>query len=232
MSLQQAPPVTEGTKRLSRCGTADAAMSEERRLVAKARSGCSSAFGALYERYRSRVYRTALRILRNPQDAEDAVQRSFQRAFTNLARFRGDSTFATWLTRVAINEALMLLRQRSANLRPLESGGDSGYELCLLNLMDKGPTPEEALAAKELRAAVTQAISHLRESLRTVVLLRELQGLTSAETARRLGLSAAAVKARVFHAKRYLRRHLERKLQTARTAVLTEKADKAIVAAR
>src|SRR5499425_3265121 len=108
---------------------------DERLLVAQARLGHSGAFAALYERYKLNVYRTALRILRNQQDAEDAAQRSFQRAFTNLSRFRGDSTFATWLTRVAINEALMLLRQRSANLRPLESGGDSGQELCVLNLM-------------------------------------------------------------------------------------------------
>src|SRR5262249_16297584 len=81
-----------------------------------------------------------------------------------------------------------------------------------LDLADKGPTPEEALAAKELRDTVTDAISHLRKSLRTVVLLRELRGLTSAETAQHLGLSIAAVKARAFHARRYLRQHLERKL--------------------
>ena len=98
--------------------------------------------------------------------------------------------------------------------------------------MDKGPTPEEALAAKELRAVVTQAISRLRKSLRTVVLLRELRGLTSAETAQRLGLSAAAVKGRIFHAKRYLRRHLENKLRAARSEFLVEKIDKETVAAR
>src|SRR5215467_14859749 len=85
---------------------------DERLLVAQARSGHSGAFGALYERHKLKVYRTALRILRNQEDAEDAAQRSFQRAFTNLSRFRGDSTFSTWLTRIAINEALMILRQR------------------------------------------------------------------------------------------------------------------------
>jgi len=112
------------------------------------------------------------------------------------------------LTRVAINEALMLLRQRRTKPRLLDGGSDGDYDSSVRNLADKAPTPEEALAAKELRAAVTQAISRLRKNLRTVVLLRELQGLTSAETAERLGLSTAAVKARVFHARRHLRRHL------------------------
>src|SRR5262249_51232836 len=90
------------------------------------------------------------------------------------------------------------------------------YGSSAVNLADKGPTPEEALATKELRDTVTEAISHLRKNLRTVVLLRELRGLTSAETAQQLGLTVAAVKARAFHAKRHLRRHLERKLRAPR----------------
>jgi RNA polymerase sigma-70 factor (ECF subfamily) len=195
---------------------AKAAAINERLLVAEARSGSSSAFAELYECHREAIYRTALRILRNQQDAEDAVQRSFQRAFTNLRRFRGDSTFSTWLTRIAINEALMLLRQRRTNTLPLESGSDGDYESSAFNLVDKGSTPEEALAAKELRDTVMEAISHLRKSLRTVVLLRELRGLTSVETAQHLGLSVAAVKARAFHARRHLRLHLEHKLQAPR----------------
>src|SRR5262249_29093202 len=208
-------PVIRGPESPHR-SMAKAATIEDCRLVAEAKSGCSSAFEELYERHRAGIHRSALRILRNRQDAEDPVQRSFQRAFTNLRRFRGDSTFSTWLTRIAINEALMLLRQRRANTRPLEGGGDGDYESSAFNLADKGPTPEEALAKKELRGAVIEAISHLRKSLRTVVLLRELRGLTSAETAQHLGLSVAAVKARAFHARRHLRRHLERKLQAPR----------------
>jgi len=81
-------------------------------LVAKAKSGHEDAFGELYKRHKLKAHCTALRILRNQQDAEDAVQRAFQRALVNLERFREDSTFSTWLTRIAINEALMLLRQR------------------------------------------------------------------------------------------------------------------------
>src|SRR5215510_7055187 len=140
MSRRQSAPVIRSSES-PHASMAKAAPIDERRLVAEARSGCSSAFGELYERHRRRIYRSALRILRNQEDAEDAVQRCFQRAFTNLARFRGDSTFSTWLTRVAINEALMLLRQRRTNRRLLAGGSDGDYESSAFNLVDKGPTP-------------------------------------------------------------------------------------------
>jgi len=111
----------------------------------------------------------------------------------------------------------MLLRQRRANT-PLQENNDNTEAPSILDQADKGPTPEQALAETERRAAVLQAIAHLRESLRTVVLLRELQGLTSAETARRLGLTVSAVQARTFHARRHLRQHLERKYKAAAVA--------------
>jgi RNA polymerase sigma factor (sigma-70 family) len=208
MNVQEATPLAE-RREGTHYRTGKAPSTDERWLVTQAKSGSSTAFGELYDRHRLRTYRTAFRILRNRQDAEDAVQRSFQRAFTNLCRFRGDSTFSTWVTRIAINEALMLLRQRRANTR-LRENNDDTEATSVLDPADKGPTPEQTLAETERRAAVLQAISHLRESLRTVVLLRELQGLTSAETAQRLGLTVSAVKARTFHARRCLRRHFER----------------------
>lgn len=184
---------------------------DERALVAQAKSGYSGAFGELYERHRSRIYRSVFRILRNPQDAEDALQRSFQRAFTRLAQFREDSTFSTWMTRIAINEALMILRQRRIVSSLSQCQTDGVNETRDLDVADERPTPEQALAEDELCSLVHQAISRLRGSLRSVVSLRELQGLTSAETARQLGLTVSAVKARTFHARRHLRRHLEQK---------------------
>ena len=211
MKVQEATPLTE-LREGTRSTAAKAASTDERLLVAQAKSGRSSAFGKLYELHRVRIYHAAFRILRNRQDAEDAVQRSFQRAFTNLCRFREDSTFSTWVTRIAINDALMLLRQRRANTR-LQENNDGTEEPSVLDPADKGPTPEQAFAETERRAAVLQAISYLRESLRTVAHLRELQGLTSTETARRLGLTVSAVKARTFHAKRCLRRHFEREFK-------------------
>lgn len=211
MKLQEAiSPPAERRKVMHRIA-AKAAPTEERLLVAKAKSGCSNAFGELYERHRLRTYHTVLRILGNRQDAEDAVQRSFQRALTNLRRFREDSAFSTWLTRIAINEALMLLRQRRAHTPLSENNNDDVQAPSPLDPPDARPTPEQLLAKTELRTALLQAVSALRKNLRMVVLLKELQGLTSAETARRLGLTVSAVKARVFHARRYLRRHLEGK---------------------
>src|SRR5258707_10722831 len=124
MKIQEATPLT-GLREGTCSSAAKAASTHERLLVAQAKSGRSSAFGELYELHRVRIYHTAFRILRNRQDAEDAVQRSFQRAFTNLCRFREDSTFSTWVTRVAINDALMLLRQRRANTRLLENNDDA-----------------------------------------------------------------------------------------------------------
>jgi RNA polymerase sigma factor (sigma-70 family) len=217
MSVQEATPLTERRKG-TQCSATQAASTDERLLVAEAKSGCSSAFGELYERHRLRICRTAFRILRNQEDAEDAAQRAFQRAFANLARFREDSTFSTWVTRIAINEALMLLRQRRPYTPLFEGNSGGGDAHSVFDLTDKGPTPEEILAEKELRATVTKAISHLREKLRTVVHLRELQELTSTETARRLGLTVGAVKARVFQARRHLRRHLEPKYKATCTA--------------
>jgi RNA polymerase sigma-70 factor, ECF subfamily len=183
---------------------------DERRLVAKAKSGHEDAFGELYERHRLKAYRTALRILRNQQDAEDAVQRGFQRALVNLQRFREDSTFSTWLTRIVINEALILLRQRHRREPLHENSADAEQGGLGREIADGRPTPEEILCESERRATLQQAIGALRENLRVVVLHRELQGLTSAETARRLGLTVSAVKARTFHARRFLRKHLER----------------------
>lgn len=212
MNAQHIMGVTKDLER-SHTYTAKHGGADDRLLVAKAKSGHASAFGALYERHRPRIYRTAFRILRNQQDSEDAVQRSFQRAFTSLARFRGDSSFSTWMTRIAINEALMLLRQRRANRALSGKDNDGTFAYSSLDLPDDRPTPEQALAQAELRSAVTHAISKLRHNLRVVVVLREVHGLTSAEIARRLGLTVAAVKGRTFHARRHLRRHFERKFE-------------------
>ena len=185
---------------------------DERWLVAKAKSGHEDAFGELYKRHQLKIYRTALRILRNPQDAEDAVQRAFQRVLVNLERFREDSTFSTWLTRIAINEALILLRQRRTRERPLENRVDADQACGDLDIADGGPTPEEVLCETERRAALLQAVGQLRENLRIIVLHRDLKGLTIAETAKLLGLTVSAVKSRTFHARKFLRKHLEREI--------------------
>ena len=212
MNLQRTMPVTKYLER-SHSYSPESTGEDDRLLVGEAKSGHGSAFEALYERHRSKIYRIAFRILRNQQDAEDAVQRCFQRAFTSLALFREDSTFSTWVTRIGINEALMLLRQRRPNRALSEKGTDGTGATCSLDIPDDRPTPEQAVAQAEIRSAVTHAISKLRRNLRVVVLLREVHGLTSAEIAQRLNLSVAAVKGRTFHARRHLRRQLERKFK-------------------
>jgi RNA polymerase sigma-70 factor, ECF subfamily len=190
---------------------------EERGLVLQAKLGDAGAFGELYERHRLKMYRSVLRILRNQQDAEDAVQQSFQHAFTNLHRFREDSAFSTWVTRIAINEALMMLRRRRVTTASFESDRDRANARSPLDLADNGPSPEQVFAEKESRTVVIRAISRLRKNLRTVATLRELHGLSNAETAQRLGLTVTAVKARTFHARRHLRKHLIAKYAHRRT---------------
>ncbi len=209
MNVQDATPLTEIRER-AHSGTGEAPSTDEQWLVTQAKSGSSTAFGELYDCHRLKIYHTAFRILRNRQDAEDATQRSFQRAFTNLGGFREDATF-------------MMLRHRRAD-KPVDGNNiDDTEGSSVLDLADKGLTPEQALAENELRAAVIHAISHLRENLRTVVLLRELGGLTSAETARRLGLTVPAVKARAFHARRFLRKHLDRRFAANGLSAVTRK---------
>jgi len=139
------------------------------------------------------------------------VQRAFVRAFTNLDKFREDSTLSTWVTRVAINEALMLLRQRGTPSGIFQAQNEDVSETQELDAADARPNPEQAHAQNELRNLVSCAVSRLRGKLRSVVLLRELQGLSNAETARHLGLTVSAVKGRAFQARRHLRRHLTHK---------------------
>jgi RNA polymerase sigma-70 factor, ECF subfamily len=198
-------PVTRGNQ-----GTCD-----EYSLVAKAKTGQDGAFGELYTRHLHMAYRTALRILRNQEDAEDAVQLGFQRALLNLQGFRGDSTFSTWLTRIVINEALVLLRQRRTRkpIQEEDTGAPEGGRR--RGVADGRPTPEQILCESERHAALLRAIGRLRKTLRTVVLHGELQGLTSAQTAERLDLTVSAVKARKFQARRLLRKYLEQRFKRA-----------------
>ena len=159
MSIQQT--AQKGTLR---CSEKDV-LTDDQVLVLKAKSGHSVAFGELYERYCIRTNRIANRILRNDHDAEDVVQRCFQRAFVNLSQFRGDSSFSTWVTRIAINEALMMLRQRRPDTQFSQNDNEGAGEHSSIDLSDHRPTPEQALAQLELRCSVIHAVSKLRNSL-------------------------------------------------------------------
>lgn len=163
MDLQE--PTRRAERQKIHCGANDTTSIGEPRLVAQAKSGGSNAFAELYDHHRLHIYRTVFRILRNRQDAEDAAKRSFERVLTNLAGFRGDATLRTWVMRIAANEALVLLRQRRANT-PFEGGTDDTEARFIF-----------ALAETERRAAVLQAFSNLRKSLRMVILFAYCKGL-------------------------------------------------------
>jgi RNA polymerase sigma factor (sigma-70 family) len=178
----------------------------ERYLVQAAQGGQSGAFATLCERYMQQLHRAAQRITRSREDAEDAVQDALLRAFIHLQEFDGRSAFATWLTRIAINSALMILRkQRNALVVPM--GGTADFVTGLdFQIADFAPNPEKRFAQKEQKTLVRRAIQNLRPALRQVVCIQQAQEGSMKEAAREMGISVAAAKARLFHAKAALRR--------------------------
>jgi RNA polymerase sigma-70 factor (ECF subfamily) len=177
-------------------------------LVQAAKNGHSTAFATLSEQYREQLFRAAHRITRTREDAEDAVQDTLLRAFVHMGDFEGRSSFGTWMTRITINSALMILRRKRTSLeiaigRNNDSGGD---DLCY-GITDHTPSPETRYAQTEEQRILRTAIQRLRPKLRVVVQIH-LQGRSLEETAGVLGISLSAAKGRLFHAKKALRRSL------------------------
>jgi RNA polymerase sigma-70 factor (ECF subfamily) len=183
--------------------SSDATADEE--LVAAAKKGDELCFESLAKRHQRRIFALAFRYTRVREDAEDIVQESLRKAFVHLQKFEGKSSFSTWLTRIAINEALMSLRRRRARHEVLtdDSSGDNGATP-IPDLADASPDPEATFLQKEKARIVSAAIRHLRPGMRRAIELRELGDLSTEETARRMGLSVAAIKAGVFHARKEL----------------------------
>jgi RNA polymerase sigma factor (sigma-70 family) len=179
----------------------------EARLVLAAKRGQHEAFGKLCERHARKIFRTALRVTRSHEDAEDALQDSFLSAFTHLESFDGRSSFSTWLTRIAINAALVKLRKkRSSREIPMDESVGTRDTSLQFEAADWDPNPEENYAQQERQKAVVGAVRALRPTLRKVIEIGELQERSMKETAQRLGISLAAAKGRLFHAKAALRR--------------------------
>lgn len=178
-------------------------------LVAAAKMGEERAFERLVTRYRPRMFALALRYIRVREDAEDVVQQTFQKTFVYLKNFEGKSSFATWLTRIAINEALMWLR-RARGLREvsLDDVGGTDETAPRFDVPDVRPDPEASYLQQEETRILSVAITRLTPRLRSVLELKELRELSARETAEHTGLSVAAVKARVFHGRRKLRKHI------------------------
>ena len=189
-------------------------------LVSAAKNGNQRAFELLVERHQQRMLAFARRYTRVREDAEDVVQQTFQKAFIHLNRFQGKSSFSTWLTRIAINEALMLMR-RSHALReiPVNDSTDQGVAASAMEIPDEGPDPETSYMRREREQILSETLGNLRPGLRLAIALRELAELSTEETARRMGISVGAVKARLFHARKKLRGKLSRYMKCNPTQV-------------
>lgn len=170
------------------------------------RAGERAEFARLVETYSGVIYRLALKMLEDPQDAEDVLQETFLKAYRAISGFDGRSKLSTWLYRIATNEALMLIRRRKNIPVSLDEPLDIGdHEAQPVQIVDWCCLPEEELASTEARSYLDQAINTLSPSLRAVFVLREVEGLSTLETAEVLGLSEMAVKTRLSRARMRLR---------------------------
>ena len=179
--------------------------SDEGALVKAAKSGDLGAFEELVNRYESRIFRLTMNITQNREDAQDAAQDAFLKSFKNLEHFHGDSRFYTWLVRIAVNEALMRLRKRRPNVVSLDEPVKTDDDLIPHELQDWDPTPEQRYARTEMNSILTEAIGKLDPIFRTVFLLRDVEQVSTEETAEALGISVPAVKSRLLRARLKLR---------------------------
>jgi RNA polymerase sigma-70 factor (ECF subfamily) len=176
------------------------------------RAGDPSALSALFETFADRIYRLALGVLRDPAAAEDIVQETFLSAMTHLSRFEGRSSIGTWLYRVAYNASLDRLRRRTDEPLPPdepEADSETGEAVPLpRSIVDWTTTPERWMSDREVSAELDRAIGELPESLRVVFLLRDIEGLSTEDTAEALGLTEGAAKVRLHRARLALRERL------------------------
>jgi RNA polymerase sigma-70 factor, ECF subfamily len=183
---------------------------DEPQLVAAAQSGQLEAFETLVERYERKIFRLTMNITQNREDAEDAMQEAFLKAFEHLGEFQGNSRFYTWLVRIAVNQALMKLRKRRPNQVSLDAEVDTGEDTIPREVEDWGPSPEDRYKRSELSGILSQAIGELDPPFRIVFQLRDIEELSTEETAEALGLSVPAVKSRLLRARLKLRQKLTR----------------------
>lgn len=179
----------------------------DERLLSNAKEGNAAAFGQLCQRHKKKVFQVTLRITRNREDAEDALQECFLSALVHLRNFDGRSQFATWLTRIAINAALMKIRRnRNSRETPLQTVDEFGEERESIHLVDRSLNPEDTYSERERSKLLRNLVSTLRPRIRTAIEMRHLQDCSLKETSERLGISEAATKGRLFHARLALRK--------------------------
>jgi len=186
----------------------------EQKLIRAGQRGDAQAIETLFRRYHRQLYQTALRVLGNTEDAEDALQDGLLSAYRNLKRFEGRSQFSTWLTRIVINAALM--KRRSSKARPAVSLDDSQHEDELPiaeRFADDGPNPEQVYAGTEIRELINENLDDLSPLLRTAFLLREVEGYSTVEAAKKMGVTENTLKARLWRARHQLAERLGRRLR-------------------
>jgi RNA polymerase sigma-70 factor (ECF subfamily) len=187
------------------------ALKDDSVLVAEAKAGSYAAFEELVNRYEKKIYRLGMNLTGNSEDAEEVLQEAFLKAFVHLADFREDSRFYTWLVRIAVNEGLMKLRKRRSDKSvPIEDSVDEEGEVMPREFADWKPNPEEQYAQAEIEEILRNAAQSLSPGFRTVFLLRDVDRLSTQETADVLGISEGAVKARLFRARLQLREELSK----------------------
>lgn len=191
----------------------------DNKLLATIRRGDQRAVRKLVDSHSPRLYNLALRILRNSQDAEDAVQETFITALDKLDQFDGRAEFATWLYRIGVNTSLMALRKKRSRHRKEESIEVPQFEdIRSRELMDWAADPAHELLDAEMRETMEAAIDKLPAKYRVVFVLRDLEGLSIEETSQTLGLSAANVKVRLMRARLFLREALSQYFHETPTA--------------
>jgi RNA polymerase sigma-70 factor, ECF subfamily len=174
-------------------------------LVAATKCGNKEAFEQLVFRYERRVIAVAQRIVNNREDAEDVAQESFHKAFIHLGAFQEKSLFSTWLTRIAMNEAFMVLRRRRRTLDVSQESPDDDVKSVAATFVDQTPNPEQSCWQRERAKFLTEAINRLSPKLRNTILLYDIEERSVNETAQILGMSIAAVKSRLNHGHEKLR---------------------------
>ena len=189
-------------------------------VVRRVLTGDRALFEVLMRRYNQRLYRVARAILRNDGEAEDVMQQAYVEAYSHLAQFEGRAKFSTWLTKIAVHEALARVRRRVRDSplgrRPKDKGDE---EDSMSRIRSKEPSPEQQASHEELRALLESAIASLPATYRSVVVLRDVEGMSTAETAECLNLREDAVKTRLHRARALLREELyDRAGVTAPTA--------------
>jgi RNA polymerase sigma-70 factor (ECF subfamily) len=169
------------------------------------RNGDRAEFAQLVSRYSGQIYRLALKMLKDQQDAEDILQETFIKAYKALPEFEGRSKLSTWLFRIATNEALMFLRRKKLDTISVEQPAENDEEQAPLQIVDWCCLPEGEFMSNEALAHLQDSIDELPESLRVVFLLRDIEGLSTREVANVLDLSETAVKTRLSRARLRLR---------------------------